>query len=949
MRLKTILVLLVLSASLGLFSTTYAAQNATKALPIISGVRVITPTIVTFEKFEIQFDVQTTASNLYMPFDGSPPPGVPRAIGVTVDGLFSNDGWKSTIIQPAFWYQPYDYAFLNNQDHFVPNGSPRWAVRFAPQTPGAWQFRLRVIDANGISLSPPQPFTVMSGNGERYDGLRTSPYSQNGFLRVSQTDPRYFEFQNGAPFHAEGYDDAFYVLPAVQSKLRAWQENEINFTRIWLSGSSINGAAWSSWSAPGLDSNSEPFTSVNTAPGTQFNFYLNNNRRCIYTDFNQEDVPVVPHTTYTVSVQLKTKDIVQWDRTTGGLAVRAGGFSSNCLDVKGINADTPMVRGTLDWTMITGNFTTRQDQYWLPYLWFILDKAQGEIWIDQVSLYRSDDPAKVNLLREPRADSNFAFDPMNSFKWDQFVQIAEQTGTFLKLVTDEKGEWLRNHIAPDGSITDKGSNNNFYAAPNTEVRWLDQAWWRYLIARWGYSTAIHSFEFINEGDPFLPRDYNAADAMAKYFHQYDPSHHMVTTSFWHSYPAAQFWANPDYSNMDYADLHAYILTGWGDNSTFVPAENLETRQQYVRSNPTSLHLPLAQDFEQELTPRGLALREPGTWTIRYWIKGVNAKSSCSNATDARVWWVFDDGLETGKPQDNKTAETTDNECGAPEGTFDWTEIQEPIQIDKSAPREFHLFVSNNQGLSGDIWIDDLLLVSPSGKVAPVLGSFNPDSFTRDTAWYSAAYSELLGANSPVAARMPLIRGEAGINSLTSPNGLMEMNQDQDGVWLHNLIWGQINAGGMYDLYWWGSQMIENNDKTGRKGDLFWQYRTFQEFMWDIPINNGNYHDAKAQSSDPNLRVWGQRDDVNGRIHLWIQNTSHTWDRIVNQQSISAVSGIITLRDLKPGKYQIEWWDTYATSAPVLKSETMTVTDTMKLELPHPLSTDIAVKIQYVKE
>jgi len=45
-----------------------------------------------------------------------------------------------------------------------------------------------------------------------------------------------------------------------------------------------------------------------------------------------------------------------------------------------------------------------------------------------------------------------------------------------------------------------------------------------------------------------------------------PNRHMVTTSFWHGFPAYSqktgngFWGNPKYPNIDYADVHAYIST-----------------------------------------------------------------------------------------------------------------------------------------------------------------------------------------------------------------------------------------------------------------------------------------------------------------------------------------------------------------------------------------------------
>ena len=130
--------------------------------------------------------------------------------------------------------------------------------------------------------------------------------------------------------------------------------------------------------------------------------------------------------------------------------------------------------------------------------------------VDEVRMSKDGDPAQVNLLREPNANSHLYFDQMNSAKWDRFLQSAEQHGVYIKLVIDEKNEWIRDHLAADGKMTATGDNNNFYAADWYPSRWLQQAWWRYLIARWGYSTAIHSFEYINEGDPYNGLHYEVA-------------------------------------------------------------------------------------------------------------------------------------------------------------------------------------------------------------------------------------------------------------------------------------------------------------------------------------------------------------------------------------------------------------------------------------------------------
>jgi hypothetical protein len=93
---------------------------------------------------------------------------------------------------------------------------------------------------------------------------------------------------------------------------------------------------------------------------------------------------------------------------------------------------------------------------------------------------------------------------------------------------------------------------------------------------------VHSWELLNEGDPANPRHYALADEFGKYLgcgvfgidvgagdgeactYQH-PNAHLVTTSFWHSYPLKPFWTNPQYPNLDYADLHAYVSTGWIQN------------------------------------------------------------------------------------------------------------------------------------------------------------------------------------------------------------------------------------------------------------------------------------------------------------------------------------------------------------------------------------------------
>ena len=59
-----------------------------------------------------------------------------------------------------------------------------------------------------------------------------------------------------------------------------------------------------------------------------------------------------------------------------------------------------------------------------------------------------------------------------------------------------------------------------------------QQWWWYLAARWGSSTAVHSWELCNEADPNDPAVYRQTQDFARFMHTVDAHRHLVTTSFW---------------------------------------------------------------------------------------------------------------------------------------------------------------------------------------------------------------------------------------------------------------------------------------------------------------------------------------------------------------------------------------------------------------------------------
>lgn len=966
--------LLLLHVSFGMAvpraSASPHAQN--DGAPRVFDVNILTPLVPRYEKFEAAFQIDTNATYLNLPYDAKTPPGIAPGEGISVDVLFSPDNWNTTIVQPAFWYQPVRFRSLDARNHLLPHGQPGWRVRFAPQSAGEWQFRIRVQDKHGTTETSAHDafsFRVTEGSG-RYDGLRQNPSTRHGFLRVSEKDPRYFEFQDGSPFQGLGYNLDTKRIHETAARLRAWEQNGLDFARVWMSNDGINGQQERPWLASkeheGIGNPNALLDSQTVYENAHLSYRLDTNLPCMYGYFSPTSIAVEPNTTYSITIRAKLTGVEPRPNTSdAGLTVSEGGWpSQGCASVKVKPLIPPQV-GTTDWYTATGTLTTRDGQRFIRYLYIILkDVAAGSANIDFIALTRRDDPAQINLLRRERADRHLNFDNVAAAKWDILVSNAAQHGVYLKVVVDEKNDWIRNALQADGTFG-KPDNNNFYAAPDTAVRWLQEAWWRYIIARWGYSTAIHSFEYINEGDPYNRNHYKAAAAMAEYFDTHDPAQHMVTTSMWHSFPGPRFWANPEFQVMDYADLHAYAADNIDSNSQNFPAGNLEQRALFVHSGLRALRIPATQNMNLPLTPRGLTLNEPGEWTIRYWLKADAFGSKCGHGSKGsmlRVRWMLDGGNSNGGNEGIVPSGTDGNDsvCTTPDGTFNWREfssqrsrtgqtipLEHRLVISDALPHELALFVQNSNGLGGEAWIDDVQIISPSGKRVPVLGTFEARNFPQDTAWYTGAYSLLWGAASPTSAHKPLVRGEAGLNSAESPNGLLQVNQDQQGIWLHNFVWGQINPGGMYDLLWWGNSMIENNPPKGRNGDLYSVFTPFAKFMRDIPLNNGQYRDANAYASDPRLRVWGQRDDANGRAHLWIQNTEHRWDRVLAGTPILPIDGSVTLHALPAGTYEINWWDTYRAENQIQLQQTIHVTDTLVLNLLHVLTTDIAVKIERI--
>lgn len=128
-----------------------------------------------------------------------------------------------------------------------------------------------------------------------------------------------------------------------------------------------------------------------------------------------------------------------------------------------------------------------------------------------------------------------------AWKWDYMVNLAEQLGIYIQMVTQHHGQfsqstnpnWDENpfNIANGGFLS---SGDQFFS--DDSAKELYKRKMRYTIARWGYSAAILAWELWNEvqfTDNYSTNYPVVAQwhgEMADYIHSIDPWQHLVTTS-----------------------------------------------------------------------------------------------------------------------------------------------------------------------------------------------------------------------------------------------------------------------------------------------------------------------------------------------------------------------------------------------------------------------------------
>ena len=133
-----------------------------------------------YERFEVRFRLPDRYLD---PFDQDE---------VAVEGHFEAPDGTVTRVD-GFFFQDHFRVRDAHGERPLPQGRPGWAVRYTPRQEGTYRYHLRVRDRWGRDAWGPGAFEA-------------GPAQRHGFVRVSERDPRFFEFNDGTFFFPIGHN-----------------------------------------------------------------------------------------------------------------------------------------------------------------------------------------------------------------------------------------------------------------------------------------------------------------------------------------------------------------------------------------------------------------------------------------------------------------------------------------------------------------------------------------------------------------------------------------------------------------------------------------------------------------------------------------------------------------------------------------------------------------------
>jgi hypothetical protein len=521
--------------------------------------------------FEVAFDItDTTATNPYFPYDEHTPPGVVPATGITVDALLlppGGTGWSHARTLPCFTYQPVEQLGSGDDIALLPVGQADWRCRFTPDRVGTWRYKIRAVDADGSSESQEAQFTCVTSLAK-------------GFVTVSRTDPRFFEFPDGTPFVTPLVNlemgSPLDTLADIQKNVPKMGQHGVRFVRWFPTGEGANFMV-----APYADS-----IKVNWAFGgeiTTDDVDAQADKQFSYIPYYyaSQSIPVLLGARYRLSFRAKvvgdkvlrpeigehggdTIDICSATSThhesLGETCThKRSGWHSYSMEVEAVGSEVTPLYLALHGLYVNSDAPSPYDR-----------PQQGSIGVHSIQFQRDETGNGgwgPNLLTRSDPDTHLYVDQRSAARLDEILRLSEQHGVYHKLTLYHKNDEVLNRFQADGTIGDWNQcpwgpcPKNFYSDDGQASRWYQDAYTRYFVARWSYSPALHSLELANENDLYSndERDESlkAGWHVAELVHDLSPRHVLMSNSFY-GWWVDRFWTDPERGHLlDYSDKHWY--------------------------------------------------------------------------------------------------------------------------------------------------------------------------------------------------------------------------------------------------------------------------------------------------------------------------------------------------------------------------------------------------------
>ena len=139
--------------------------------------------------------------------------------------------------------------------------------------------------------------------------------------------------------------------------------------------------------------------------------------------------------------------------------------------------------------------------------------------------------------------------------------------------------------------------------------------------------------------------------------------------------------------------------------------------------------------------------------------------------------------------------------------------------------------------------------------------------------------------------------------------------------------------------------IRNLSRQDRveSGDGYLQYRPLAQFLAGVPWTTANLRASAAVVSQSGLRLVSLQSSE--RAYLWLFDPQASWaEVVVRKKTPPTIAGAeMTVRDLAPGAFRVQWWDAW--SGAIVHEETTTTTDGVLHQTVPTFTRDIACKLE----